>query len=330
MAIDQNNGLTSSAQGIPTERPMTEQQIRTMRGDLNPMPSEPQLSVPAAPGNTTKVVFDGDEPSFSPNTVNQMPASVDALIAGHERKKTLWWVIGGVVIVVALGAVGYFVIYPMLTAAPAEPAPATELPVTPQPVTPAQPETPEKSSAFINDPGSVATITISDPISRTGIVTGITKAASTAPAGVTELLINGSGNNPLPFGPFLAAVATGFTEAGSANLLFNDDFTAFMYKDENGVWPGYVATLKPGFDPQALKGWFTSLEKAPVKNFFTGDPGKMAAFKDGLINNKYPDRYATGASAGASFGYVMLPQQQKVVISTSFAGLKEALRLMGL
>jgi hypothetical protein len=335
MAIDPNTGLDQSAQNNSAQPQMTEEQIRAMRGDLSPASAaaEPQLSVPTTPANTTKVIFDGEEPAFSPNTLNQMPSSVDTMIADHGSKKTLWWVIGSVVVVAALGAAGYFVIYPLLSNVTPEPAPVSETPIIPQPVapqTPEQPTVPEKKSAFIGEPGKTAPVAIADPLSHVAIVTGITKVGQTAQEGVTELSMMSTGTSSLPFGTFFSAVATGFTEAAKTNLLFVDDFTAFIYKDKNGVWPGYVASLKPGFDPLALKSWFTSLEKSPVKNIFVSDPGKMAAFKDGMISEKYPDRYSTGTAAGASFGYVMLPQQQKVVISTSFTGLKEALRLMGL
>lgn len=324
MAIDPNTGLDQSAQNNQPQ--MTEEQIRAMRGDLNPPaggPSaEPQLSVPPASTNTTKVIFDGEEPAFSPNTLNQMPSSVDALIANHSSKKTLLWTVGGIMLVAILGAVGYFIVYPMLAV---EPAPIVEVPVTPQPPAP-----PVRTSQFTVAPTATASIVISGPLAREALTAGITKESTSAPTGVTELVFSAEGGTALPLGPLFSALLPGFTEVAKTNILFEDTFTAFIYKDQAGAWPGYVATLKPGFDAAALKAWFTSLEKSPLKEFFVNDPGTMSAFKDGMINEIYPDRYATGATAGASFGYVMLPEQQKVVLSTSFAGLKEALRLLGL
>jgi len=338
MALDQNTGVGPSTQTNPTEPTLNEEQIRAMRGDLNPPAvapvAEPQISIPVQPSmNSTKVIFDGEEPAFSPNTTTQIPPSVDNLIAQHGSRKTLWWIIGGIVIVAALGGVGYFYVYPMLATPPV--APIVETPVTPQPPTPPAPAVPKRTSSFINSPGQEGLVTLASPLSRAGILAGIAEQTKNVETGVVELIFSSDAKTPIAFGPFLSAITPEFTAVAKTNLLFVDDFTAYAYKDDKGVWPGYVANLKPDFnqekDGPELKAWFTSLEKSPLKNFFMADPGKMGAFKDGMINEKYPDRYSTGATAGASFGYAaLLPTQQKVVISTSFMGLKEAIRLMGL
>jgi hypothetical protein len=135
---------------------------------------------------------------------------------------------------------------------------------------------------------------------------------------------------PAVFSKFMSTVAPSAAPSATTAQLFADDFTAFVYKDEKGVWPGYVASLKPGFSADTIRDWFSAIEKGTVSEFFISDPGKMGAFANGKVNGKYDDRYSSGTAAGASFGYLMFPQQGKVIISTSFTGIKEALRLMGL
>lgn len=319
-----------------TQQSLTEQQIRTLRSDLgSPVPpAEPTLTIP----QNTPSTFDADEPAFSPNTMNQMGPSVDELIAAESKKKTLWWILGGAGGVIVLGLVGYFAIYPLLAKIDAAPDAAVVTPTTPTtpttPSTPVEPlpptTTPAHVSAFVNEPEARSIATVSLPLSRNAILEMLIKQAENAKPGMTELVVADSTGAPIPFGTFIAALTPGFTEVAKANLLFTDDFTAFILKDEKGSWPGYIANLKTGFVADELRSWFASLEKSPISNFFIVSPGTVAPFKDGTVNGKYADRYAPGSTPGASLGYLVLPTQGKMVISTSFTGLKEAIRLMGL
>lgn len=313
---------------------LSEDQIRTMRGDLNQTgtpANEPSLSIPSKP------VFDADEPAFSPNTSNQMPSSVDDLIAqGGGGSKKLWWIIGGVIAAIVLGLIGYFTIYGLFSSSPAEVPVETDAPTVPaqpatpaQPVEPLQPTTPAKTNNFINEPDGRGSATLPSAIGHNDIVKVLAAQAIAARNGMTAVSLTTDGS-PVKFSNYFAALATGFTSTAKTEQLFTEDFTTFIYKDQNGSWPGYVLTLKTGFVPDDLRAWFTSLEKTNGSNFFMVSPGKMEAFKDGIVNEKYPDRYAAGSTPGASLGYLMLPQQNKVIISSSFAGMKEALRLMGL
>jgi hypothetical protein len=107
--------------------------------------------------------------------------------------------------------------------------------------------------------------------------------------------------------------------------------TVYAYTDGSGAWPGYLATVKDDATADSIKAWFTDLEKTPAKkNFFIVDPGTIGAFKNGTIAGKYPDRYAGGTTAGASFGYLIVPEKHLVLISTSFAGMQDGVRLAGL
>jgi hypothetical protein len=319
---------------MDNEPMLTEEQIRMMRGDLQPTRpaagNEPSLNIPPA---SSGPIFDADEPSFSPNTTNQMPASVDELIAHEGGKGKLWWIVGGVVAVIILGFVGYFVLYGLINSAPtvtpSNPE-TTEIPTIPQtPVAPTQPTAPANTSAFINEPDAQTEAVLQNPLTRADIVKTLTNQGAIVDEGITEIKLTGSNGSPL-FATYFAALASDFTAHAKTGSLFVDQFATVIYRDAKGSWPAYVISLKTGFSADDLRAWFMALEKTAPANFFLATPGKMAPYKDGVVNGKYADRYAAGTTAGASLGYLMLPQQNKVIISTSFDGMKEVLRLMGL
>jgi len=335
MIPDPNNNQSPTPNAGPA---LNEQQIRSMRGDLaQGHASEPSLNVPGKP------LFDADEPAFSIPTENQevaMPGgqtttaqsdvqSVDQLIATSGGHKNLIWIISAVISVIILGIVGYFIIYPLLTNV----APTVTLD-TPtdqvEPIAPSQPTNSGHVSAFINEPSNREVLTLSGVLSHSTIVATLTKKAQNLIPGVSELIMSDDAGVTIPFNIFLSSLLTGFDESQKTSLIFNDDFTAFVFKDSTGSWPGYVATLKPGFVAEDLRSWFSSLEKSPLNNFFIVEPGTFSPFKDGVVNDKYADRYAPSSISGISFSYLVLPQQNKVLISSSFNGLKEALRLMGM
>ncbi len=311
-------------------QPLTEQQIRTMRGDLTASPvAEPQLQVPVKP------VFDADEPAFTPTTNNQLPSSVDDLIAQEGKKKTLWWIVGGIGGAILLGAIGYFGIYPILSSppsVPAEPVAATPPAEPAVPTTPAQPlpPTPIATPTFIKPTAGMAVIVLPATYGQQEISTALIKAGQTAANGLTALTITDEKGGVVSFAKLLTTVAPTTPDIAKANLLFAEETTSFIYKDKTGAWPGYVGALKPGFASADLRAWFSGLERGKLAPFFLVNPGAFAPFKTGVIGDTYQDRYAAGKTAGASFSYLMLPETNKVIVSTSFDGLKEAMRLMGL
>ena len=125
---------------------------------------------------------------------------------------------------------------------------------------------------------------------------------------------------------------------GSANGAgvnnFEKDFTAFVYKDKDGAWPGYVFALtsdgEKAFAATAVK----------VANFtmnaYLSDPGapKSADFKDGLKPSQAFDfvKYIQFSKPGASFnlGVFTLSSKKYLLISASYDGFKEAVKNLGL
>ena len=327
-----------NTQPTPTPDP-AEQQIRTMRGDLG--------------STTTLPTFDADEPVFTPETTSQIPAqmtpqisaqtstptpvqdqsvpSVDQLVGEGHKKMPLAF-IGGAAGFVILAAVGYFVIYPMFSGnatAPVDETPAAPSGGEPRPETgretPTQPVVLGRvhKTQFINPP--IATVSEAlAAITQAEIKGVLVRVGQTAKPGATEIVFTNSQGVPLSAADLLK-VLTPDLESADTDLL-EADITVFIFKDGSGVWPGYIAEFKAESAPEVPV--FTSdLEAINLKNFFVVDPGKLAPFKSGTVGN-IPDRYSAGTTAGASLGYLVT--KNKLLISTSFAGMKEALRLMGL
>lgn len=309
-------------------------------------PKEPALNIPV------KSVFDADEPMFTPNTattprpsmtttiaspaIGTAPAplatapAVDAMIAAGHGKRRLGMIIGGIAGLLVLAAAGYF-IAPMILGGNAP----EEVVTTPPPVTPVEPTVPTPPAPPVTPSGSLFTVA---PIKRvpTTIEAQLTLAAlrqafekEAAATGSVEIQLVNAENTPIPFTDVIAAVAP--TLKAQTETLFAGPNSIYVYADENGAWPGYVAALKEGADPAAIKAWFEALEKTNEKqNFFISNPGTFQPFKNGMVNNTYPDRYATATKTGSSIGYLIIPEKQLVFIATSFPALRDGLRLAGL
>jgi hypothetical protein len=262
-----------------------------------------------------------------------MPSSVDELIAHEGGKSKLWWILGGVVAVLVLGGIGYFVLYGLITSVPTVTPTETETPTAPvapvAPIAPVQPIAPVNPSIFINEPDAETEANLQLPLTHADILKALINQGAIVDNGITEVKLTTASGSPF-FTAYFAALAKNFTAPEKTAALFADQFTTVIYRDAKGSWPAYVISLKPGFSADDLRAWFVALEKNAPTDFFIANPGKMAPYKDGVVNGKYADRYAPGTLPGASLGYLMLPQQSKVIISTSFDGMKEVLRLMGL
>lgn len=129
-----------------------------------------------------------------------------------------------------------------------------------------------------------------------------------------------------------------------------EDFTAFVYKDKDGVWPGYVVKLNRNVPPPTTDASGNPIQApavtadatellAAIKQlptvFYVEDPGapKAAKFNDGAkFNPKIQSvQYLAYTKAGASFNVATLKNgdDSYVIWSTSFNGIKEVIKLMG-
>lgn len=106
---------------------------------------------------------------------------------------------------------------------------------------------------------------------------------------------------------------------------FKDGFQAYLYYDENGVWPIYKVSLKDdsSIDAMSLRAQLLSMESASIGNFYIDPLGPVAPFRDGQVNS-FPTRYSSFSNTpGASFNYGLI--NSDFYLSTSYKGLKKIL-----
>ncbi len=312
--MDPLNPQQPNQQVPPSLNPQTD--IRTMQSDIN------QAAKPM-PGSS---VFDEKDPVFTPETNNQM-SNLGVVVDKPKSGKALWMIII-LVVIIGLAALGYYVIYPMLAPQPMTQTPAATpaVPSAPEaPIAPVAPTLTPHTSAFVFEPaGKVpAQPTALDLASINGILKSVGDNA--ANESLTEVLMSDE-KGQLAFAKYLTALLPSFPDAAQASTWMEDDFTAYVYKDNKGTWPGYIVKLKADANLETLAQWVALLETNDLTNFYVSNPGKLAPFKNGTYKT-ITDRYATGSN-GASFNYAIV--NNYFVINTSYDGLKESLRLLGL
>lgn len=241
------------------------------------------------------------------------------------------------VIIVGLGALGYFVLYPMIfseKAAPnvpspespqpsppvpnpspaPEPAPAPETKNTPQPLVSHASLFKSPADAEIDLP--LASLTIAD------IKSAIAFDTATVPV-FKEIVGKTSGGEFLPLELFTQGVLPAvFTNTLASS--FDPDFSLFAFTNSQGTWLGFVAKAKAGAPLSDLQKQIGEVEKssAPL-NFYLESPGASQPWKSGSANGT-PTRYQPFAMPGASFNYAW--KGEYLVMSASYDGFKEALR----
>ena len=241
---------------------------------------------------------------------------------GVEQKggslKTIAFVLVGLILVGAVGALGYFVIYPI--AFPPE-APINQPPINTAPTVVAH------TSFLVVPPAAESSVLLADTNYLT-IANALQNEAFSqlADGQYKEVRISDS-KGQVAFPRFLSGLAPAFSALGVRDWL-KDDFTALLYYDASGAWPIYVAALKDGITPESVRASIQQVEGVwDLANFYLTSPGTFGGFKDGKLNS-YSTRYNVGSQPGASFNYGVMGNY--LIISTSFNGLKGALPLLGL
>lgn len=312
--------MKESGGGAPEPKPFTPSEIRPPAPRERVVPAETKLNIPGYTGP--------EEAIFSPATLPQAAETVSA-VGSKKWTKPALFAGGGVVALVGLGLVGYYIISPLIFPAPPPEAPVTV--VTP-PTTPPTTTTPEvvfepHQSFFVIAAEKTETLGVTptdtalslraalDGMGKDTVATGTMKEA---------LVSNGSGS-PESFARVITLLLPELDQ-GTLTSLFRGDFTLALYFDARGAWPVYVAQLKPEVNLLDAQTALAGFEGSPnLANLYPTDPGVKSAegWKDGSVNGK-PTRYLPFSAPGASLNYGWL--DNFLVISTSYDGMKDALR----
>ncbi len=303
--------------------------IRTMASDLSSLKSTGGLE--AKPTTFQPADF-SKAPIFNPSKTVSAPGAA-TVVAPARRSNLLMIIAVSTAIIIIAGLVIYFFIKPLIfsvgnntatptvTTAPTEQIPA----VTDTSVTPTQLI---HQTFFITVPTSASTVNLT-VLTLAEIQTIFTAAISGAqPQTLTEINLN---LNDFPVDA-TAFIAVAFPEFDQAVVVanFDKDMTTFVYKDVNGSWPGYIFKLKDPANLATVSDVVKNIESSSnLPNLFLISPGvAKGVFKDGLTVGTAKARYITYTATGASVNYAWF--NNYLVVSTSFNGFKEALKLLGL
>jgi len=299
--------------------------IRSMAGDTSSLKASGGAGVKPQTIKLENVEESGV--MFKPETVNQLPGQT--VEGASYFSKALVEILGSVILVVALGLVGYYVIYPMIYGAQQVPVAGTPVVVenTPAVGTPvATVVTAPHQTLFVKPVSAVANGVLADLTSVDIIEVFQNEAKKIAPAGTLKEVVFSKDGAPVAFRQYLNALAPDIAAAELSSVA-EDNFTAFLYYDSKGIWPGYVAQLKPQATMAGASAVIGKLESADISKFYVAYPGIAGEFKTGPFKNA-PIRYAKFSQPGASFNYGILGNY--VLISASFDGFKAAADLLGM
>lgn len=255
-------------------------------------------------------------------------------------------------IVIALGAIGYFFVYPLFVGEipPATPPPtASQLPeseIPEVPVLPGEeatsteeagtPETPvvdpfdgvqgltSHRSLFRTSADTVTEVILTAP-TRTAFTSAL-PSGSVATSLFSEVVLKMPSGAVLPFSTLAPLLApTFFTPARLAS--FDDDATYFTYAAANGTWLGIVVPLKAGVPIGPVQDGMSALQADPaLANFFLENPGEQGVWADGSVRTK-PTSQVSFEAPGATFSYTWF--DRNLLISTNLTGAGTAAERLG-
>ncbi|MDD5710995.1 MAG: hypothetical protein PHV43_02770 [Candidatus Colwellbacteria bacterium] len=188
-------------------------------------------------------------------------------------------------------------------------------------------------ASFLSGPADAQMEVVVNEMSLVSIRGNLTSAAAGAlVAGntLTEFnIVTGDMGQPATSEEFFGAMLPDLILATP----LEDDFTGFLYSDGTKVWSGYIfAVDQTAEDKDLIKQILgEDLEASgALGNLFLNDPGapSAAAFSNGSVLGELAGvRYLPYTADGASLNYGW--KGDRLVISTSYAGLKAVANLVG-
>jgi len=309
--------VEQSGGGIPEPEVI---RLSELDSDLGKTP-EP-APAPAPPAELT-----GEPPPFT-RPISQTAPAVSEIAPPTPVKSKKWWLAAGSIVIIALVILGYWYLWFSNLPAEIPEEPAIEGGIT-LPATTAPPAI--NQSVFGFPPEKITEIKAGDS-TVIGIITALQNRASFKTTEQLEEIVIKINDQSLPFNEYLNIL---LPETAGSNLeavlkaVFEKNFTAFFYRDENNrAWPGYLVSLKPGvqIDQPSLLAQLADLEKASIVNLFLAPPQKQLPFKTAPFGKQFTRRYATFEQKPASLNYGLFGQY--LIITTTDQALIEILKAL--
>jgi len=285
-------------------------------------------------------------PSFTPASGTATPAPIPP--PGNSAKgKKIFVVILSALVVLALGAAGYFFVYPLFVSEPApvaedvSPAPTLPEPESPAPEPPADESPPAVEAPSVDPfqgisgisshrslfraPADTATeIILAEPTLEA--LKRALPSGSVATPSLAEIIFKMPSGSVFPFSRVAALFApTFFTAERLAS--FDEDATYFLYASSNGTWFGIAAPLKPGVPIGPVQDGMAALQSDPdLARFFIANPGERGVWADGSVRNK-PASQVSFEAPGSTFSYTWL--NRTLLLSTNLTAAEVAGERLG-
>lgn len=313
---------------VPPPPAATDVRVRTMESDAQAVARgvEPAAQPVTPPPPMASI------PTPVSAQATPAPAPLPDVRESKSGRLLLWLVM--LVLIVGIGWGAYKYGLPLYRAmsisAPAPEAVAEPAPVAPEIVTPPAPPaiTPlgvtRDTLPTIGTDGTMASI-------MTALAA---HAEKNKPAsGTVEEVAIFNGEAPMSFDTYMMALLPEAQANGLGGILtaaFDPVFSTYIYHDERGAWPGYIAKINPAaqIDPATLASRVQAIETSSYKNLFIGDPGAPSTFRTGQARDKYVDRFVPLAKDGALFSYGIFGDY--LILNTTNNGLVKALDLLKL
>ena len=308
-------------------------QIRTMESDMRSVSGgvepAPQFVTPPSPiTGQPQPITQAPTPSNNPVPPAPMPAVTEV------KPSRLIISLGIFLIIICIAWITYAYLLPFYYAMTPAAEPTPEV---------AAPEASTEGMGVIPPPAQTQTPVGITPLGGTqstlpkvdtdgsfaSIMTALTTEAKKNPvAGTIQEISITNGGVPMNFDAFMGALLPEAQTNGLAGIFtaaFDPIFSAYIYYDEHGAWPGYIAKENPAsqIDAVTLANRIQAFETSSYENLFLADPGIGDAFKTGQARGKYVDRFIPLATQGALFNYGIFGNY--LIINTSNNGLVKAL-----
>ncbi|MDO8582435.1 MAG: hypothetical protein Q7R63_00350 [bacterium] len=350
--LPQNNSVAPTPMApqsniVPPPPTTPEVMVRTMESDIRsvqatgeavaqPITPPPPIETPPQPVQSAPMAA----PVQFPVQNAPAPAPMPDVREMKSGRLLLWLFM--LILVVGIGWVTYKYGLPayraMMPSEPIQEAAAEAAAPEPSSASLAEPVTPPAPVAPAITPlgGEQASLT---KIETDGTAVSITaalaaEAAETKSASgtLTEVSLLNAGA-PMSFATVMEALLPEAKTNGLDGILtaaFDPVFSAYLFYDDRGAWPGYIAKINPAsqIDAATLASRLQAIETSSYKNLFLADPGAPATFRTGQARDKYIDRFVSLATDGALFSYGIFGDY--VIINTSNNGLVKALDLLKL
>lgn len=327
--------------------PQNEITMRTMASDVSSMKEmgggDPRPYTPSTnPISQTPPPPKPTEPQSNSNPVINpiQTTEIPPISPTPQKSGNAFFIIAIIIIVLGLGAIGYFYVYPKFVSTEVaeiiieEPKTEEVAETIQETIIETATTTPNIEVPPISGLGSYISLfkTAADFSSETTLATETITAIKDAWKGSTveipvfkETVFRNTDGKILGQSRIVPLFLPSFITTSSSPL-FEENFTLFTYTDQKGVWPGMILKAKADTIVKAKEESKKLESNMEWRSLFITDPGKEQTWKDGRVGTTGA-RYISFSTKGNALSYTWFDNM--LLISTNYQGAQEAAKKLG-